>query len=1555
MNAQKLLILLLLAAIVIGNSVLKAQSVEIIGPTTVYVGQTNQYSVICRDYYGYEVDPPYTYGNPWSTWVSTIYYYDSYSCHIYWVEAGWEILEYTADTWYNYFYGYLEIDVYNNISSPYATPATNVTSNSFTANWNEVTGASAYLLDIYNNSGYGNFNISVSSTSYNITGLSPGTLYYYKVRSTYGNAISGYSNTINVSTLNLPPAPLAKPATKIETNSFTANWNSVPGATSYRLDVSTNDSFTGLVTGYSNFLVNGTSCNVSGLTKHNIYYYRIRAVSSTGTSANSNTVFVHERNCIKTINIKEDGIKTLAQVNEASVFRKNTQIIFSDGLGRKIQSIHVKASPSEKDIVKPIEYDQFGREFIDYLPYVTEDYPGWWKVNSVGKPNSYSSSPHYEFYNNDIGYNSNIAKDPAPFAMTVFEPSPRNRIIEVGSPGVDWQPNNDPLIRSDHTIEIIYETNKTNEVWLWVYEYGEFPMFGSITAKDKNNVASYYESGQLSVIKTLDENYDPSVDNYVKEYKDKSGRIVLKEIRASASIKLFTYYIYDDFGNLCAIIPPEGINYLLTNNIRNPDSDFLNKWCFLYIYDQKQREIAKKVPGADWLFMIYDSRDRLVLVQDGVLREREIHANNTEIINKDVKKYTFNGSSYYINNGSVTLEPGFEVPLGKEFYVGFGTPPAETIGKKWLFNKYDKLNRIVMTGEVVLTESFTSLLSTIGNMKESEEFIGNVNVNQFGYSNISFPIVDEEAIFTVTYYDNYGFKAILNLTSNFNFNPDGILRSGDCFDRVIGQITGSIVRIMDGSMSSWIKSVNYYDDKYRSIQSISSNYANGHDRVSTKYGFTNQVCNIKRNHTGYSTLILEEEYEYDHLGRIKKLWHKVGNREKILMVENEYNELGVLMNKKLHNGSESIHFKFNIRGWLTNLNDLNSSTNKFSMQLKYNTATISGTNPQYNGNISEMVWQNKGGDIQIYGYSYDNINRLSQAQYKNYSNPDKNNNFNVSGRNGYIQYDLNGNMLYLSRRRGLEYIDDLKYEYGNGGNVLTAISDATNNDQGFKDVPLNLDYEYDANGNMVIDRNKGIDVLYNFLNLPKEVIKGTEGNISYIYDAAGAKLKKTSTLGQNMTETLYIAGIQYTKHSTSSAWVMDFVQITEGRVVNPAVSPEYQYDLKDHLGSSRLMFSEYGDIVSSISGYYPFGMAFETPNEVMASPNHKNLFNSKELQNEIGVGWLDYGARMYDPAIGRWFNIDPSSEKYHFFSPYHFAGLNPVANIDIDGADWYWFDVFNRPIWIPLSGSFYDNGGNLYTSLGSNPYRFPAMAAMGYALRGPGFSRAYYERMGNPAVQNIYSGQEAWAPFTYGVALAPLVIMGGGTMITGKLGSFFSTRVSSSLVTKGFYSMGVNYSFQVVTNALKGGGWGSVIDINATSLTMSFLNPTSNFFNVVFNTSISTAFETNFYSGNKNIFNGERTGKDVLYSTLFSATTFGALKSINILSKMYLDSNIKLINYVINNFEYGDPIRTKLIDNALKSITNVGYPIMFTSGAVLGIGSTIENLFSGFHYNFIGR
>jgi RHS repeat-associated protein len=83
--------------------------------------------------------------------------------------------------------------------------------------------------------------------------------------------------------------------------------------------------------------------------------------------------------------------------------------------------------------------------------------------------------------------------------------------------------------------------------------------------------------------------------------------------------------------------------------------------------------------------------------------------------------------------------------------------------------------------------------------------------------------------------------------------------------------------------------------------------------------------------------------------------------------------------------------------------------------------------------------------------------------------------------------------------------------------------------------------------------------------------------------------------------------------------------------------------------------------------YYPFGMAI--PNKTFAVTNYRYGFNGKEKDNEVkGNGnSLDYGARSYDPRLGRWYSVDPMRQVYSALSPYAFGANNPLNLMDVDG------------------------------------------------------------------------------------------------------------------------------------------------------------------------------------------------------------------------------------------------------------------------------------------------
>ncbi len=201
---------------------------------------------------------------------------------------------------------------------------------------------------------------------------------------------------------------------------------------------------------------------------------------------------------------------------------------------------------------------------------------------------------------------------------------------------------------------------------------------------------------------------------------------------------------------------------------------------------------------------------------------------------------------------------------------------------------------------------------------------------------------------------------------------------------------------------------------------------------------------------------------------------------------------------------------------------------------------------------------------------------------------------------------------------------------------------------------------------MTSDQNKSLDsIVYNYLNLPQQINISTDGNneINYLYTANGQKLMKQTKIENAVEQTVdYIGNFVY------EANVLKFILTGEGRVVvNSGGTYEYQYSLKDHLGNTRITFNQNGQIIQE-DAYYPFGMkmnglCYETGEDY----KNKYLYNGKELQDDFGLDWYDYGARFYDPQIGRWHVPDPASEISRRWSPYSYCYNNPIRFVDPDG------------------------------------------------------------------------------------------------------------------------------------------------------------------------------------------------------------------------------------------------------------------------------------------------
>jgi len=144
--------------------------------------------------------------------------------------------------------------------------------------------------------------------------------------------------------------------------------------------------------------------------------------------------------------------------------------------------------------------------------------------------------------------------------------------------------------------------------------------------------------------------------------------------------------------------------------------------------------------------------------------------------------------------------------------------------------------------------------------------------------------------------------------------------------------------------------------------------------------------------------------------------------------------------------------------------------------------------------------------------------------------------------------------------------------------------------------------------------------------------------------------------------------------------VLTFVELkaiftSEGRIVKDGSTYKFEYNMKDHLGNVRVAFigqSSGTPLVTQRSSYFPFGMVAEQTNSYSSGVlGNKFLYNGKELQDDdiagVKLDWYDYGARFYDPKLGRWHVVDPLMETDRAWSPYNYTRNNPLRFIDPTG------------------------------------------------------------------------------------------------------------------------------------------------------------------------------------------------------------------------------------------------------------------------------------------------
>lgn len=920
-------------------------------------------------------------------------------------------------------------------------------------------------------------------------------------------------------------------------------------------------------------------------------------------------------------------------------------VTYFDGLGRPIQQNANAQSSTGKDIITHIEYDAFGRQPREYLPFASTQ-------NNMAMVDG-SSLKASTILQYQTQYGDSIA-----FSQKLFENSPLNRVLKQGAPGNDWSVNGNHAIRFEYQTNTVQDSVRyftVNSSWDTSKGLFEIPTSLSVNT---------YPNLQLYKTVTKDENWVSGNNNTTEEFKDKEGRVILKRTYNNA-VKHNTYYIYDQFGNLTFVLPPEvNTNQTITGTI-------LDNLCYQYKYDYRNRLVEKKLPGKQWEFIVYDKLDRVVAT-------------------------------------GPAISP----------FTNFTSP--NNVG--WLITKYDSFNRPILTAWLQSSTINSTGRKTLQDSQNAATLISesktttNTTINgvAFRYTNTAWPTSGYHLL-TIDYYDDY--------TSNLSFSPaitytaifGQTLLNNTNGTKPIGLQTMKWVRVPETStLYKSERSYTMYDLKGRAVRSVTTNYLGGYSRVDSQLenitGRVNYTETRSKRLSADAELYVKDTFTYTNQDRLLTHIHKIGaTGTEQLLTKNTYDELGQLMSKQVggtdvinYTGLQKVDYTYNIRGWLKSINDVNALQQSgapkdlFAFKLNYNeveNVTNYTGKPLFNGNIAETYWTTSNDDIKRkYGYFYDDLNRLTSAVYQKPNNAvPVTNSYNES-----LTYDKNGNIKTLNRTGEFDDalyslpIDDLKYNYHQDNkNLLLSVDDLSTNPNGFKDVAGTIDYTYDGNGNMISDKNKAIrGITYNHLNLPVKIEFVSIGTIDYLYDAVGKKLRKIVTEGSTLITTDYLNGYQYNQTGTTGAVVLDFFPHAEGYVKNTVVNNtnvySYVFNYTDHLGNVRLSYGLNNNVLTILeeNNYYPFGLKHKNYNvtskqytqaggailiEDCVNCSYKYKYNSKEFQDELGLNMYDYGARNYDPALGRFLNMDRMAEMYLNYSPYQYAGNTPTFFIDING------------------------------------------------------------------------------------------------------------------------------------------------------------------------------------------------------------------------------------------------------------------------------------------------
>ena len=859
------------------------------------------------------------------------------------------------------------------------------------------------------------------------------------------------------------------------------------------------------------------------------------------------------------------------------VAKTTTQVQYFDGLGRPLQSIAVGQSPTGNDIISHQQYDAFGREPKQFLPFTNTGATGALRPDAAALQNDFYSNNVPDFAPADLS---------RPFVETTFEASPLNRVLTQRAAG-----------NNSNWSELSYLLNSGTAGELAVKRY-VFQESANLTQTIAAN--GYYADGQLTLLKSTDEN-----GKLMLEAKDKEGRVLLKRALVAGSTYADTYYVYDDLGQLRAVLQP-----------MYQSEPSTTKFAFLYRYDNRGRLTEKQVPGAERVEMRYDQYERLVLNRDGNQRARGVWSfikydqYNRPIVTGEIANAP--DETALMSNGHHETFDG----AGQVKYSLNATQPNVTEAQVLIVTYYDNYTNwgaLDYQNQYGLATNPTVVGQTTG-----------------GRTRMLHPDGSYGAFLTHTIYYDDNYRPIQTVKQIFGFmgQNDSKLRHSTQYKYAVAAVVFK-EKEQQGTSSS--------------VVSVEKEYS---------YDHADRLLRVQHQITrdgNPQPQVTIAAMDYNELGQLKAKWlHSIDGTNYRRQTNYSYNIRGWQTEGKT---------------WMKK-QDSATPQNQFSYTLAYDQPNAKYTN----GNISNMSWNGispltTGG---AYSFSYDGLNRLLAANGA--ANEEKGLTYDLNGNIKTLQRTgllTPGGGMGLIDNLVYDYPDgnrlnDIQDASGNADGFKQAPPSGAG---GAYAYDANGNLIKDANKGIAQGALE-----YNLLNLVRKITLNANA-LEYYYDAAGQKhqliYSKPSDPTQNET-TRYVGSMEWLGNNLKRIATGEGQYIYTA--TQTGLQGQYQYNIDDHLSNVRLVITDSGKVLQR-NDYYAFGLPIPILPSTSDSLRlaNKYLFLDRELQPE--TGYFDLKLRQYDPAKARFDNVDskPDDGDQESLSTYQYGWNNPILRSDPNG------------------------------------------------------------------------------------------------------------------------------------------------------------------------------------------------------------------------------------------------------------------------------------------------